>query len=48
MKFLASIGPAVLEKKFSENGGRMDDNRQRTDDGTCLYYKLTNKPKGSG
>ena len=21
---------------------------QRTDDGACLYYKLTNKPKGSG
>ena len=21
---------------------------QRTDDGACLYYKLTNGPKGSG
>ena len=21
---------------------------QRTDDGACLYYKLTNEPKGSG
>ena len=39
---LASIGPAVLEKKIFENG------EQRTDDGACLYYKLTNEPKGSG
>ena len=38
---LASIGPAVLEKKIFENCGR-------TDDGACLYYKLTNEPKGSG
>ena len=21
---------------------------QRTEDGACLYYKLTNEPKGSG
>ena len=21
---------------------------QQTDDGACLYYKLTNEPKGSG
>ena len=30
----------------------MDDGRttdgQRMDDGACLYYKLTNEPKGSG
>ena len=39
---LALIGPAVLEKKTFENGGR------RTDDGPWLYYKLTNEPKGSG
>ena len=47
---LALIGPAVLEKKIFENGGRTttDDNGQRTDDGACLYYKLTNGPKGSG
>ena len=38
---LALIGPAVLEKKIFENGGRMDD-------GPWLYYKLTNEPKGSG
>ena len=25
-----------------------DPEGQRTDDGACLYYKLTNKPKGSG
>ena len=37
---LASIGPAVLEKKIFENGGRMDD-------GPWLYYELTNEPKGS-
>ena len=24
------------------------DGRRRTDDGACLYYKLTNEPKGSG
>ena len=53
---LASIGPAVLEKKIFENGGRTDgrrtttdaNGRQRTDDGACLYYKLTTEPKGSG
>ena len=45
---LAPIGPAVLEKKIFENGGRTDDNGQRTDDGAYLYYKLTNEPKGSG
>ena len=39
---LALIGQAVLEKKIFENGGRL------TDDGPCLYYKLTNEPKGSG
>ena len=38
---LASTGPAVLVKKIFENDGR-------TDDGACLYYKLTNEPKGSG
>ena len=38
---LALIGPAVLEKKIFENGGR-------TDDRACLYYKLTNEPKDSG
>ena len=42
-KNLASIGQAVLEKKSFE----MVDGR-RTDDGACLYYKLTNEPKGSG
>ena len=26
--------------------GRTDDGH-RTDDGACLYYKLTNEPKGS-
>ena len=25
----------------------MTDNGQRSDDGACLYYKLTNEPKGS-
>ena len=39
---LVSIGPAVLEKMF-KNGGR-----RRTDDGACLYCKLTYEPKGSG
>ena len=28
--------------------GQWTDNRQRTDDGPWLYYKLTNEPKGSG
>ena len=28
--------------------GRTDDNGRRTDDGACLYYKLTNEPLGSG
>ena len=32
---------AGVLKKISENGRRMDD-------GPWLYYKLTNKPKGSG
>ena len=27
--------------------GQMDG-RRRMDDGACLYYKLTNEPKGSG
>ena len=27
---------------------RTDVNGRRTDDGACLYYKLTNEPKGSG
>ena len=44
---LALIGPAVLEKIF-ENGGRTPMDNGRTDDGACLYYKLTNEPKGSG
>ena len=26
----------------------MDDGRRRTDNGACLYYKLTYEPKGSG
>ena len=26
----------------------MDANGRQTDDGACLYYKLTNEPKGSG
>ena len=43
---LALIGPAVLEKKIFENGGRTDNGR--TDDGPWLYYKLTNEPKGLG
>ena len=30
------------------DGRTTDDNGQRTDDGACLYYKLTNEPKGSG
>ena len=38
---LALIGSAILKKIF-ENGGQMDDNC------ACLYYKLTNEPKGSG
>ena len=42
------IGPAVLEKKIFENGGRTDNGRQQTNDGACIYYKLTNEPKGSG
>ena len=45
---LASIGPAVLEKKIFENGGRTDNGRQQTDDRASLYYKLTNEPIGSG
>ena len=40
---LASIGPAVLEKKIFENGGQPTE-----DGGACLYYKLTYEPKGSG
>ena len=43
---LASFGQAVLEKKIFENGGRRTDNVW-TDDGACLYYKLTDEPKGS-
>ena len=31
------------------DGQTTDDNgRRRTDDRACLYYKLTNEPKGSG
>ena len=30
------------------DGWTTDNGRQRTDDGSCLYYKLTNEPKGSG
>ena len=45
---MALIGAAVLEEKIFENGGRTTDNGQRTDDGACLYYNLTNEPKGSG
>ena len=41
---LALIGPAVLEKKIFENGGRMDNGRTMD----YCYYKLTNEPKGSG
>ena len=26
----------------------VDDGRRRTDNGACLYYKLTYEPKGSG
>ena len=26
----------------------MDNRRQQKNDGACLYYKLTNEPKGSG
>ena len=44
---LALIGPTVLEKKIFENDGWTTD-RQRTDGGPWLYYKLTNEPKGSG
>ena len=44
---LALIRPAVLEKKIFENGGTKD-RRRRTDNGTWLYYKLTNEPKGTG
>ena len=43
---LALTGPAVLEKKIFENGGRTTDGRM--DDRPWLYYKLTNDPKGSG
>ena len=43
---LAWIGPAVSEKKIFENGRRTDNGRM--DDGTYLYCKLTNEPKGSG
>ena len=39
---LALIDQAVLEKKIFENGGRW------TDDGSWLYFKLSNEPKGSG
>ena len=30
------------------DGRTTDDNGQRTDDGACLYYKLTNEPKRTG
>ena len=29
------------------DGRTTDNNGQRTDEGACLYYKLTNEPKGS-
>ena len=41
------IGPAVSEEKMFEECGRRTDDRL-TDDGACLYYKLTNEPKSSG
>ena len=37
---LASIGPSGF--------GEEDLWKWWTDDGVCLYYKLTNEPKGSG
>ena len=39
---LVSIGLAVLEKMFKNDG------RRQTDDGACLYCKLFYEPKGSG
>ena len=45
------FGPAVPEEKMFEECGRqtMVDRRRWTDDnGACLYYKLTNRPKCSG
>ena len=33
---------------FKMVDGRTDNRRRQTDDGACLYYKLTNEPKGSG
>ena len=45
---LASIGPAVLEKKIFENGGRTTDGRTTDGRRSKLYYKLTNEPKVSG
>ena len=34
----------MVDERRTENGRWTDD----TDDGACLYYKLTNEPKGSG
>ena len=30
------------------DGRSTTDDGRRADDGACLYYKLTNEPKGSG
>ena len=37
------IGQAVSEQKMFKECGR-----RRTENGACLYYKLTYEPKGSG
>ena len=34
--------------KWWTDGRTPTNNGRRTDDGACLYYKLTNEPKGSG
>ena len=39
--------PSGLEKKSFEMVDRQTDGQHRTDDGACLYYKLTNEPKDS-
>ena len=45
---LALIGPAVWRRRSLKMvAGQRTDNG-RTDDGSWLYYKLTNEPKGSG
>ena len=52
MKFGFDWSSGFGEEDIIENGGRTDNgqttDRQLTDDGPWLYYKLTNELKGSG